>query len=88
MQVIHNFQQPMYYISYAMSALPALELYVQMLDSPADALDVYLQVAAMSDQVYYLSEALDEAGLNDPLTQPIADLLVDVIRESGVLGPD
>ena len=47
--VIHNFQQPLYYISYAVSAIPALELYVQSVESPNEAMDTYLRVAGMSD---------------------------------------
>lgn len=45
--VIHNFQQPLYYISYAVSAIPALELYVQLVESPNEAMDTYLRVAGM-----------------------------------------
>lgn len=74
MSVIHNFEQPMYYISYAVSALPALELYAMQQKSPADALDTYLRAAAMADEWYYLSDALEYTGLHDQLRQPLPSL--------------
>ena len=84
MQVVHNYEEPMYYISYAVSALPALELFALQQQSPADALDVYLRGAAMSDEEYYLSEALEEMGLTNQMKSPDTSI-ADAVRASGVL---
>ncbi len=61
----HNFEFPFYYISYAASALPALELYSLMQTDPEAAAEKYLQVCAMDTEYYYFSEAIDEAGFSD-----------------------
>ena len=81
--VIHNFQQPLYYISYAVSAIPALELYVQMLDSPQEAMDTYLRVASMSDEEYFLTDALRETGLSNTMKSPVSDVVAQKLAESG-----
>lgn len=83
MSVIHNFEQPMYYISYAVSSLPALELFAMQQERPADALDTYLRAAAMPDEWYYLSDALEALGLHDQMHAPLPSL-PDTIRASGV----
>ena len=82
--VIHNFQQPLYYISYAVSAIPALELYVQMADSPNEAMDTYLRVASMSDEDYFLTDALRETGLSNSMKSPIGDVIAQELENSGV----
>ena len=81
--VIHNFQQPLYYISYAVSAIPALELYVQTLDSPQEAMDTYLRVASMSDEEYFLTDALRETGLSNTMKSPVSDVVAQKLAESG-----
>lgn len=65
MGVSHNFENPFYYISYAVSAIGALELYKLMEDSWEQGVDKYLTVCAMDTEYYYYSEALAEAGLRD-----------------------
>ena len=81
--VIHNFQQPLYYISYAVSAIPALELYVQSVESPNEAMDTYLRVAGMSDEEYYLTDALRETGLSNSMKSPIGDVIAQELERSG-----
>ena len=81
--VIHNFQQPLYYISYAASAIPALELYVQSVESPNEAMDTYLRVAGMSDEEYYLTDALRETGLSNSMKSPIGDVIAQELERSG-----
>ena len=81
--IIHNFQQPLYYISYAVSAIPALELYVRSLDSPNDAADAYLRVASMSDEEFFLTDALRETGLANSMKSPIGDVIALKLEESG-----
>lgn len=67
--VSHNFDYPFYYISYAISAISALEIYAMLQDSPADAVDEYMTIAAMDPWVYYFSEAIEESSLNDPFAE-------------------
>ena len=82
-QVIHNFQQPLYYISYAVSAIPALELYVRSIESANDAMDTYLRVVSMSDEDYFLTDALRETGLTNSMKSPIGDVIARELEESG-----
>ena len=82
-EVIHNFQQPLYYISYAVSAIPALELYARLAESPNDAMDTYLRVASMSDEDYFLTDALRETGLTNSMKSPIGDVIARELEESG-----
>ena len=63
--VVHNFEYPFYYISYAVSALGALEIYSLMQSDFDAAVDKYLEVCAMDTEIYYYSEALEEAGFMD-----------------------
>ena len=83
--VIHNFQQPLYYISYAVSAIPALELYVQLVESPNEAMDTYLRVAGMSDEEYYLTDALRETGLSNSMKSPIGDVIAQELEKAARL---
>ena len=88
MDQIHNFEQPMYYISYAVSAIPALELYAKQQTSPSDAMDAYLRVAAMSDENYYLADAVKEAGLPDVFAEGTCRQIAQSLQASGALGMD
>ena len=85
MSVVHNFEQPFYYISYAVSSLPALELFARQQQSKADALDTYLRAAAMSDEEYYLRDAIAATGLTNQMIDGVPDTLIAAIRASGVL---
>ncbi len=67
--VTHNFEYPFYYISYCVSAIPALELYAMLQEDPDAAEDVYLTVAAMDPEWYYFSDAVAEAGLRDVFSE-------------------
>lgn len=65
MYVSHNFESPFYYISYAVSALGALELN-ELCERDFDAgLEMYLKVLAMDPEAWYYSEAIEEAGFRD-----------------------
>lgn len=63
-EIPHNFSQPMYYISYAASALSALELYLLSLEDWDRAVDTYLELSAMGMTVPY-REAMEQVGLGD-----------------------
>lgn len=65
MYVSHNFESPFYYISYAVSALGALEINELCRSDFETGIDKYLTVLAMDPEVWYYSEALKDAGLGD-----------------------
>ena len=62
--VSHLFEQPCYYISYAVSALPALDLWLQSLDDRAAAVDAYMKVSAARTDTWFLDVMYDN-GLCD-----------------------
>ena len=63
--ISHNFDFPYYYISYCMSALPALELYVMLQEDSANAADRYMHVVSLDTEIYYFDEALTECGFSN-----------------------
>ena len=63
--ILHNFEYPFYYISYCVSALPALELYGLLLEDPAEAAELYMHAASLDTELYYFDEALAECGFTD-----------------------
>lgn len=65
MEVVHNFEQPFYYISYSVSALGALEIYDMLRTDWDGAVDTYMTVCALNPEYYYFSEALSETGLKN-----------------------
>lgn len=60
----HNFESPLYFISYATSALSALDLWFLYLDRPGRAKDLYLDLSALSLSLPYRA-AIEEVGLRD-----------------------
>ena len=87
MDLVHNFEQPFYYISYAVSALPALELFRRMETDPDGALDTYLTLAAMDTESWYLADALKETGLPSPFDADSSASLAAALDQSGALAP-
>lgn len=69
MYVEHNFGYPFYYLSYAVSALSALDLYVLGETDFAAAADTYMTLEAMDGEAYYFSDAIAQAGLPDVFAQ-------------------
>ena len=63
----HHFETPFYYISYATSAISALELWSVSVEDRARAMEIYDQLTQYTLNVSYL-EALEESGLSDPFT--------------------
>lgn len=80
--VPHNFEYPFYYISYAVSALSALELYDQLQSDWEKGADRYLSVAAMDCELYYFSEALTEAGFTDVFAPDACADIASVLSRS------
>jgi len=60
----HLFTSPLYYVSYSISALSALDIYAQYLDDPKAALEKYDALAHIDPQLSYV-EAMKEVGLRD-----------------------
>ncbi len=67
-EISHNFKSPMYYISYATSALAALEIYAQSHDNREGAVDSYMKISALGTEVQF-QEALEIAGIGDMLDE-------------------
>jgi len=63
-QVSHNFQNPLYYISYATSALSSLDLWLVSLEDRDKAVDIYLELTALSLSLPY-RQAIEEVGLRN-----------------------
>ena len=63
-QVPHNFVAPMYYISYAVSAAAAMDIYAESITDRKSAVDKYMQLSSMGGFVPF-TEALFEAELDD-----------------------
>lgn len=61
--VPHNFEQPIYYISYAVSAAAALELWMQSVDDYDGAVDRYMRLTAVNASDF--RETLNAAGFDD-----------------------
>ena len=82
--VMHNFEAPMYYISYATSLVPALEIFQISLDNRARAIDVYNSIASADPKLTF-EETLAENGLNSPFEeQTIIDIVNAIVDYSGV----
>ena len=89
--VNHTFTAPMYYISYATSALTALDIWADAQDSPADAMDGYLRFMSYGAYDYGYLELLDLCGIGsftqdgyvEETTQAVIDELMSLSDEYG-----
>lgn len=76
--ISHTFQTPLYYISYAVSMVPALELYELSQDDPTGARNAYFNIIKRSQSMQF-QEVLEQNGLSsvfaDATMQKIALLL-------------
>ena len=82
--VLHNFEVPMYYISYATSIVPALQVMELSLTDRQKAIDVYNDIVA-SDPELSFSQVVAEAGLGDPFDEKtIADVVNAIVDYTGV----
>lgn len=79
-EVSHNFQSPMYYISYATSALSALDLWLVSLEDRDRAVDIYLDLAAMGMRRPY-RETVETVGLRDIFREGTMRLLAEGIQD-------
>ena len=82
--VMHNFEAPMYYISYATSLVPALEIFQISLENRERAIDVYNSIASADPELTF-EETLAENGLKSPFEeQTIIDIVNAIVDYSGV----
>ena len=85
----HHFETPFYYVSYATSAVSALELWADALENRDKAMQIYDKLTQYTINVEYL-ETLKEVGLSDPFSsdcvQRVAQALNDEMQLSGKPG--
>jgi oligoendopeptidase F len=63
--ILHNYQLPLYYISYAMSAVPSLEIFTDSLTDREAAIDTYNEVVNSGTE-FSFQELLKNTGLSSP----------------------
>ncbi len=76
----HNFQNPLYFISYATSALSALDLWFLYLENPREATEVYLELSALSLSLPYMA-AVEEVGLRDIFDGKTVPALAEALED-------
>ena len=76
MNVTHLFQQPFYMISYATSALAALEIFQVSAEDRGAAADIYMQISALGTAEPYC-EVLEQCGLADIFREGVLEQLTD-----------
>ena len=76
----HNFQSPLYFISYATSALSALDLWFLYLENPREAREVYLELSALSLSLPYMAAA-EEVGLRDIFDGETVPALAEALED-------
>ena len=67
----HIFVQPLYYISYATSALAALDIYTLSLENYEQACEKYMQITAFKSY-WYFRETIQYVGLPDVFKKGVA----------------
>lgn len=79
----HVFESPGYYISYAVSALAAFDIWKDCLSNPDKALEKYQKIAMISynDRNYAFRSAIKEAGFSDVFSEKYIRELSDYLIE-------
>ena len=67
--VIHFFEVPHYYVSYATSLVPALQIYSAFIRDGSAGIALYNQITEKGDYSASFLELLKEAGLDDPFSE-------------------
>lgn len=76
----HHFETPFYYISYATSALSALELWVDSLEDREKAVEIYSELTQYCANVDY-RETLKAVGLSDPFKSDCVERIAKTLYE-------
>lgn len=88
-EIAHNYNSPMYYISYATSALSALDLWLKNADNKTEALDIYSKLIDCGGSTPYV-ETLETVGLRNIFDEgTISDIADETVYllENGVSMP-
>lgn len=85
--VNHNFVQPMYYISYAVSAISALEIWEQSLYNYDAALDKYMKMSAKGSFVPFM-KTLNECGFRNVFDEESIKEIVTSVKDAFCLDLD
>ncbi len=81
--VMHNFECPLYYISYAVSIVPALEIFSLSINDRERAIDIYNQVVHSNPRSRF-GQVLASCGLASPFEeQAVTDMLGSVMDYAG-----
>ncbi len=78
-EIPHTFSSPMYYISYAVSAVPALELYLRSQEDWSGVVAQYMQFICEREAYDTFAETLDRYDLIDPFQAQDLDTLFDTL---------
>ena len=78
--VSHTFQSPLYYISYAASMVPALELFDLSQSDPAAAKAAYFNII-MRDSYAGLDEVLKQNGLDSVFAQTTIARIAEILKQ-------
>lgn len=78
--VSHTFETPLYYISYAMSAIPSLEIFTDSLTDRAAAIDTYNDLVNYGTDYSFLN-LLKKVELNSPFKEATYTSLVKALYE-------
>ncbi len=81
----HHFEQPLYYISYATSAVSALEIWEIAQTDRESALETYEQISGCTINIDY-RDALDQAGLSDPFTTDLVERVAAALENWEMTG--
>ena len=82
-EVSHLFEQPGYYISYGVSALPALEMYTVVMQDPEQAHTVYDELSGYSclSGEYAFRDVMQRCGFSDYFDAASICQLAETLRE-------
>lgn len=78
-EIHHHFETPFYYVSYATSAISALEIWAQSLDDRNQALSTYNQITQFTTNFKY-RDALTSSGLKDPFTSDCVSEIAEKVK--------
>ena len=84
-EVHHNYQLPMYYLSYALSATTVLGLYSESIDDYDRAVDKYMRISAEGVYRTY-SEIADECQLPDIFDKSVMAEIADDTADAFAIG--
>lgn len=78
----HLYEQPGYYVSYAISAIPAMQIYITMQDDFDEAVKMYEAIAEISsnDGKYEINGAMEKCGFDDIFAPATMTAIADEVR--------